>query len=69
MPMPLNHLLPHAGSDVLIRELTLDSRKVRGGDLFSAVPGLQHDGRDHVQDAIARGAAAVATNPKGWIRR
>ena len=65
MPMPLNHLLPHAGSDVLIRELTLDSRKVRGGDLFLAVPGLQHDGRDHVQDAIARGAAAVAYESEG----
>ncbi|MBK3868261.1 UDP-N-acetylmuramoyl-L-alanyl-D-glutamate--2,6-diaminopimelate ligase [Pseudomonas stutzeri] len=65
MPMPLNHLLPQAGSDVLIRELTLDSRKVRGGDLFLAVPGLQHDGRDHVADAVARGAAAVAYESEG----
>ncbi|EXF46266.1 UDP-N-acetylmuramoylalanyl-D-glutamate--2, 6-diaminopimelate ligase [Pseudomonas sp. BAY1663] len=65
MPMPLNHLLPQAGSDVLIRELTLDSRKVRGGDLFLAVPGLQQDGRDHIDDAIARGAAAVAYEAEG----
>jgi len=65
MPMSLNHLLPQAGSDVLIRELTLDSRKVRGGDLFLAVPGLQFDGRDHAQDAIARGAAAVAYEAEG----
>ncbi|MGK9048172.1 UDP-N-acetylmuramoyl-L-alanyl-D-glutamate--2,6-diaminopimelate ligase [Stutzerimonas chloritidismutans] len=65
MPMPLNHLLPQAGSDVLIRELTLDSRKVRGGDLFLAVPGLQFDGRDHIQDAVARGAAAVAYEAEG----
>ena len=34
MPMPLNQLLPQAASDTLIRELTLDSRKVRPGDLF-----------------------------------
>jgi len=65
MPMPLNHLLPQAGSDVLIRELTLDSRKVRGGDLFLAVPGLQFDGRDHIGDAVARGAAAVAYEAEG----
>ncbi|MGY4826035.1 UDP-N-acetylmuramoyl-L-alanyl-D-glutamate--2,6-diaminopimelate ligase [Stutzerimonas chloritidismutans] len=65
MPMPLNHLLPQAGSDVLIRELTLDSRKVRGGDLFLAVPGLQFDGRDHIEDAVARGAAAVAYEAEG----
>lgn len=60
MPMPLNQLLAQAGSSVLIRELTLDSRKVRPGDLFLAVPGLQQDGRAHIADAIARGAAAVA---------
>ena len=66
MPMPLNHLLPQAGSDLLIRELTLDSRKVRGGDLFLAVPGLQFDGRDHIQDAVARGAAAVAYEAEGF---
>ena len=41
MPMSLNQLLPAAGSSVLIRELTLDSRTVRPGDLFLAVPGTQ----------------------------
>lgn len=60
MPMPLNQLLPQARSSTLIRELTLDSRKVRPGDLFLAVPGHAQDGRAHIADAIARGAAAVA---------
>lgn len=59
MPMPLNQLLPQAASATLIRELTLDSRKVRPGDLFLAVPGLRQDGRIHIADAISRGAAAV----------
>ncbi|WP_439887599.1 UDP-N-acetylmuramoyl-L-alanyl-D-glutamate--2,6-diaminopimelate ligase [Pseudomonas sp. MBLB4123] len=65
MPMPLNQLLPQAGSSLLIRELTLDSRKVRPGDLFLAVPGGQQDGRLHIADAIARGAAAVAYEAEG----
>lgn len=65
MPMPLNQLLPQAGSSTLIRELTLDSRKVRPGDLFLAVPGGSLDGRDHIADAIARGAAAVAYEAEG----
>ena len=65
MPMPLNQLLPQATSATLIRELTLDSRKVRPGDLFLAVPGLQHDGRRHIADAISRGAAAIAYEAEG----
>lgn len=65
MPMPLNLLLPQADSATLIRELTLDSRKVRPGDLFLAVPGVQQDGRQHIEDAISRGAAAVAFEAEG----
>ncbi len=65
MPMPLNQLLPQAVGDALIRELTLDSRKVRPGDLFLAVPGYQQDGRVHIADAIAHGAAAVAYEAEG----
>ena len=56
MPMSLNQLLPAAESSALIRELTLDSRKVRPGDLFLAVPGTQQDGRLHIADALARKA-------------
>lgn len=59
MAMPLNQLFAQAPSSTLIRELTLDSRKVRPGDLFLAVGGGQQDGRDYIGDAIARGAAAV----------
>lgn len=65
MPMPLNQLLVEASSSTLIRELTLDSRKVRAGDLFLALPGVNSDGRSHIADALARGAAAVAYESEG----
>ncbi|MEH6366675.1 MAG: Mur ligase domain-containing protein, partial [Pseudomonas marincola] len=65
MPMPLSQLIPKAQSSTLIRELTLDSRKVRPGDLFLAVPGLAQDGREHIADALERGAAAVAYEAEG----
>jgi UDP-N-acetylmuramoyl-L-alanyl-D-glutamate--2,6-diaminopimelate ligase len=65
MSMPLTHLFPDAGRDPLIRELALDSRQVRPGDLFLAVPGSRIDGRQHIADALARGAAAVAYEATG----
>lgn len=65
MTMPLSKLFANASSDPLIRELTLDSRNVRAGDLFLAVPGARVDGREHIADALKRGAAAVAYEVEG----
>ena len=65
MSSSLNKIFAHADRDLMIRELTLDSRNVRGGDLFLAVPGGKFDGRDHIADALKRGAAAVAYEVEG----
>jgi len=43
--------------------LTSDSRKVLPGWLFAALPGTNADGARFVQDAVARGAAAVLGAP------
>lgn len=45
--------------DVMVTDLQLDSRQVVPGSLFVALPGQQHDGRDHIGQALQRGAAAV----------
>jgi len=38
---------------------TCDSRKVRPGDLFVALPGQRHDGHEFLKQAFARGAAGA----------
>ena len=48
-------------ADLEISEVRDDSRQVRRGDLFVAVPGTQADGRRFIDDALAKGAAAVLT--------
>ena len=51
------------GQQVEITGLTADSREVRPGMLFAALPGSRADGRDFIDDAVARGAAAVLGDP------
>lgn len=59
--------------EVEARGLTHDSRKVRRGMLFCAVPGRERDGRAFVPEALASGAAAVLAEAPpdsdvAWIR-
>ena len=49
---------PHNERD--IKGISIDSRRVNADDLFLAVPGDTCDGRDHIEQAIQNGAAAVA---------
>jgi UDP-N-acetylmuramoyl-L-alanyl-D-glutamate--2,6-diaminopimelate ligase len=44
----------------VVRGITQDSRRVVPGDLFVAVPGFERNGLEFVNDAIERGAVAVA---------
>lgn len=45
--------------DVLVNNLTLDTRTLAPGDVFVALPGAEQDGRDFIESALASGAAAV----------
>ncbi len=44
---------------VLFSGITVDSRAVRPGDLFAALPGVKTDGAAYAADAVSRGAVAV----------
>lgn len=46
-------------SDLAIREIGSDSRKVQRGDLFVAMSGEYFDGHKYIQKAIEQGAVAV----------
>jgi UDP-N-acetylmuramoyl-L-alanyl-D-glutamate--2,6-diaminopimelate ligase len=56
--------LPIAAADLAIRGLTADSREVRPGFLFAALPGTKLDGASFIADAVRRGAVAVLADEK-----
>jgi UDP-N-acetylmuramoyl-L-alanyl-D-glutamate--2,6-diaminopimelate ligase len=51
--------IPAEQGNVWIEGLTADSRAVKPGWLFAALPGAKADGADFVADAVAAGAAAI----------
>ncbi|MGW6823191.1 UDP-N-acetylmuramoyl-L-alanyl-D-glutamate--2,6-diaminopimelate ligase [Streptomyces sp. NPDC055005] len=51
-----------------ITGITHDSRAVRPGDLYAALPGAKAHGADFAAQAAALGAAAVLTDPAGAER-
>ncbi len=51
--------LPSPWREVPIAGLTADSRAVKPGYLFAALPGSNTDGSRFIADALARGAAAI----------
>ncbi|KKO02024.1 hypothetical protein LCGC14_0108850 [marine sediment metagenome] len=58
--MNLQHLLPEwQGAPIEVSGLSVDSRQVRPGDVFLALPGLRSDGRAHIEQAIEAGAVAI----------
>ena len=50
-------------SDIQIEHITNDSRAVTKNTLFLAYPGEKSDGRDYIQQAVEKGAVAIAYEP------
>jgi len=48
--------------------VTLDSRQVRAGDLYAALPGERTHGAAYCDQAVAAGAIAILTDPAGRDR-
>jgi len=66
LAMKLTELAAHLpGAEIIgpgdaeFSALEYDSRRVRPGALFVAVPGVRADGHDYLQQAVAAGAAAL----------
>src|ERR1700743_3699040 len=52
----------------ILSGVTLDSRAVRPGDLYAALPGTRTHGAVYSDQAVAAGAVAILTDPDGRDR-
>src|SRR6266852_5208015 len=50
-----------AAGEYEIQQVACDSRKVRPGAMFFALPGAKANGNEFIQDAIQRGAVVIAS--------
>lgn len=50
------------GEDFDIKTVSIDTRKLRAGDVYVAIRGDQFDGHQFVQDAVTKGARAVVVD-------
>ncbi|MFF0158354.1 UDP-N-acetylmuramoyl-L-alanyl-D-glutamate--2,6-diaminopimelate ligase [Streptomyces sp. NPDC005263] len=60
--------MPAGPADAEVTGITHDSRAVRPGDLYAALPGARLHGADFVTQADGLGAVAVLTDPTGAER-
>lgn len=72
MGRPLRSLVPEGGRwtvkgdpETLVTGITLDSRDVRPGDVFAALPGEHTHGRRFIEQARTLGAVAILTDHSG----
>ena len=47
------------GTDRAISKIVIDSRNIKQGDLFLAIPGVNNDGHEFIKDAIDNGAVCI----------
>ncbi|MDY7076531.1 MAG: UDP-N-acetylmuramoyl-L-alanyl-D-glutamate--2,6-diaminopimelate ligase, partial [Chloroflexota bacterium] len=52
-------ILGSTGGDVEVHGIAADSRQVRAGDIFVAIPGVSVDGHRFIAEAVNKGAVAV----------
>ena len=58
-------LTAQGGADAAVTGLSVDSRQVKPGHLFAALPGSRVHGAEFIQYALRMGAGAVLTDRAG----
>ena len=48
--------------------ISIDSRKIKAGELFSAIPGDKYDGHNFVREALSKGASGAVVSKRDLVQ-
>ena len=60
----INAKLKYIDSDSCFNDFSIDSRKIKDGDIFFCIKGEKTDGHQYISQALEKGASAVVANPE-----
>ena len=55
-------------ANILIKDISLDTRSIKKGSLFIAINGDNFNGNDFVEEAFKKGASVAIVDDKKYIR-
>ena len=60
----INAKLKYIDSNSCFNDFSIDSRKIKDGDIFFCIKGEKTDGHQYISQALEKGASAVVANPE-----
>ena len=57
----------HGSYDWISTGVSIDTRTINKGDIFFALPGINNDGNEFIEDALNKGACSVISNRPSLI--
>ena len=60
----INAKLKYIDSDSCFNDFSIDSRKIKDGDIFFCIKGEKTDGHQYISQALEKGASAIVANPE-----
>ena len=57
----------HGSYDWTATGVSIDTRTINKGDIFFALPGINNDGNEFIEDALNKGACSVISNRPSLI--
>ena len=60
----INYKEIYGSTSIEIKDISINSKKIKKGSLFTAIEGFKHDGHSFIEEAISGGAIGIVARKK-----